>query len=359
MRFSPSFLVVPILALLSGCAYVIPPEQNAPRNNEVRGDVRRPQLNSVRPQSALPPELMTAPPMQSAAASVPVMPAVDPQVQAAANAQLAAAPVVKTTPTAPRRVPVENQAFQVASMGYDPITNVPPRPAMSGPESVHDQMKATQSDLEKSRDNASTARDTLARDAAAEPSMLSDLPAVKPAAGAKQAPLKPLSPMPEMPAAPSVTVKPAAPANAPVSPSSQVAPAQGAAQLVRVDPPAALPASPEFAPPEPLGAIPPVRATNVAMAPKPMGDFDPLAAANRPLPAPRNVIGQAAKSDEPTITTASLAAPAPAPIRGDFDPLAAANNAPVAVPATGRATTASRPAQGGFLAPSRYYTRRY
>jgi hypothetical protein len=137
-----------------------------------------------------------------------------------------------------------------------------------------------------------------------------------------------------------------------------------------------LPADPMFAPPMPLGVIPtprkviakaePLDAPLVAkQAPQqfaavaPRSDFDPLAAAERPIAPP------VATKPEAVATPAIVAAPIPAPravapsvARGDFDPLAAADNAPLQA-AAASAPAGARFSEYGYIAPSRYYTRRY
>lgn len=358
MRFSARTLTYStVTLLLSSCAYVIPPAQNAPRNNEVRGDMHRPQLNSVRPQSANTPAVSAQPMAQA-----PALPPVDAQTKAVAEATLPPA-----SPMGERRVPLENQPFETASMGYEPIMNVPPRPAVKGPESTRDQLQSTQYELEQGRANAAAQRDALARDAAVEPSMLSNLPSVQPtpAAGVNAAPLAPL-PSEALP--PRVTVPvPAEIRRAPVAtqPTSAITPPPTAAMMAE----STLPPEPVFAPPVPLTAMQPVAAARsapeitaaalpAAKPAAPKGDFDPLAAADLAPSAGPTVVAAAPVP----VVPATAPAAKPAGSKGDFDPLAAADNAPVVTPQAVPMTVApggARYAASGLMAPSRYYTRRY
>ena len=75
----------------------------------------------------------------------------------------------------PRRVPVDNAEFQISSNGYPPITSVPPAPAIKGPDSAQERLNDTKANLEADRSAAVTAAETLAKDAAAEPSLLSGI----------------------------------------------------------------------------------------------------------------------------------------------------------------------------------------
>ncbi|MBX9726398.1 MAG: hypothetical protein K2X09_03955, partial [Rickettsiales bacterium] len=183
MRFSRVILSLCTIVTVNGCAFIIPPEQSVPRNNTVVGEPRRPQLNLNRaPQSTLTPRAGDAVIADNASSQLPP---VDPAVQAKAQQELAASsnmPAPSATAAATggdalgaRRIPAENQQFQVAG-NYPSFDGVPARPPLVGPDSAQSRLSATQSDLERARGDAATRAEALSRDAAAEPSLLNEQP---------------------------------------------------------------------------------------------------------------------------------------------------------------------------------------
>lgn len=294
--------------------------------------------------------------MQGANGALAPLPPVTPEEAAAAAPAAGGAEMAM----APRRVPIENRAYHVASNDYPALQSVPPRPVMSGEGSSKADLTAVQSTLEKDRSAAMESKQTLARDAAAEPSMLSELPKTdgvvppndpinavpmalpQPVMPAGNPPVQEITPAPVAKPAAAIESKPMAEAMplpvrvesipAPVVASAAVVPA--AQPVVVASVPPALPTAPHFAPPAPLGAMPKVEAASVA-----------------PLPTvPAQAIEVATLAP-----AAPVAASQPNVRAGDFDPLAIVDNAPVAKTATRSSyvplptTVANR-----FIAPSRY-----
>lgn len=366
-----------VSVLAVSCAYVIPNDPNQPRNNAVVGERHKPQMNTLVPQSSLAPgvnPLVNAP--QVAARNLPP---VDAATQAAAEKELAAAPAAVSNME--RRVPIENAEFQVSAAGYPPITSVPPRPVMAGPESAKERLGEVQSTLEQDRAAAEVSKEKLARDAAAEPSMLpapvrvdgvvppADPVTVAPVVnGAATAPaalpsvtiptpeaVRPgVAPVANKPEKPEAAAEPAADAvkpevvgNFPVFPATPVPTAP-----VLVASPIALP------PPAPLGRVAMV-APAVPAQPIPVIQPVPqvVAVAPAPVQVPAPVV-----SATPAAQVAMAVPTAPRRVRGDFDPLAVADpqSARVASPVTtGGATTSSSYAANRYLSPSRYAVRQY
>ena len=385
MKISHLFVSACLASLLAGCAYVIPPEESVPRNNTVTGAPHRPQLNlsPSTPQGALPPRVeMTLPhaPAAVAANEAPVMPPVDAATQAQAAKEMAAevAPATSAPVLNDRHVPVENSQFQVSANTYPSLNSVPPRPAIAGPESTKAHLTDVESTLEQDRAQAAASKETLARDAAAEPSMLSELPATD-ATAAPVAITPPVAPQPAAVTVPSPSQVRRAPAenSAPVIPHVSAEPVV-VTQPVAVASPrvvtpmamnvpnpslssASLPATANFAPPAPLGGMMPAprvasAAPSVPVASAPIQLKAPVenlpAVAVQELPAPASVpapVAVAASSKGPRVK------------QGDFDPLAVADNAPIASAASSTTVTSSNAAYAstGYLSPSRYADRRY
>jgi hypothetical protein len=336
MKFSSTFISFCGILALGGCAYIIPPEENAPRNNIVVGEPHRPQLNNnggaPAPQSSNAPH---APTQRVAHNDMPALPPVDAATQAEAQQEMAqAAPVTPVTANVSpslgaRHVPSENAPFQVAG-DYPSLMNVPERPVMTGPDSTKERLGAIQTDLQQERSDAQISKDTLARDAAAEPSML--------------------APMPGAPA-PSIT---AAPLPAPVAPKPihLVPPGASAAAPAETQPQAMLtfkplpgnanptPGTLNFPPPTPLNTASMPAYNTASAAPVMM----------RPAENPAD----AASAPAPMVFASNTARPNV--IKGDFDPLAAADSAPLGAPVS-TMTSASAPnvyASDGYMAASRY-----
>ncbi len=369
MKFS-RILALACAATLSGCAYIIPPDNNAPRNNTVVGAPHRPQLNNnVGPASAPSSSLNALP--QPVAMNQPALPPVDAATQAQAEQEMAMNPAPAAPGANERHVPVENAQFQVAG-NYPALNSVPPRPAMGGPNSTRERLDDVQTNLIEERSNAITTKENLAKDAAAEPSMLSDLPKTDAVVPAND-PVK-ITPIPaEKPAASAPEPKPVAKAAPQVStePVVEMKPVKVAAP--RVITPAPQPtvtaSSSEFLPPSPTFA-PPAPRNGVVIKPVAAAKAEPLmpVATQAAMPAPVTV-------REVPVPAAVAYTPAPAPAaapvaiatnkgptirKGDFDPLAAADNAPLAAPATAVASGAKAAyVSSSYLAPSRYADRRY
>ncbi len=343
---------------LSACAYIIPPSPNEPRNNTVQGEIRKPINN---PTSSGKRSALTPDELPNAAPVAPVKQAALPPVDNATQQRAEA--IIQNSD---RRMPVENAQFQVSSNGYPPIHSVPPMPVTTGPDSAQSQLNATKAELEADRSNAVAATETLAKDAAAEPSMLSELPKIdgvvpvndpinvapvtsetKQAAPAKAAPQSSIS-------APTAEVKPLA---------SVATPIEAPAQTVVAS---SLPNIPAFAPPAPLKAAVVKPAVVTAAKPEPVGAVVKPASAPTVTAsaAPNSFKVDLTPSEPATITAQPLAAPSPAlaanaavpHVRaGDFDPLAVADNAPVVTTKTSsRVILSSSYASNRYIAPSRY-----
>jgi hypothetical protein len=290
--FSHASISVLVLTL-SACAYVIPPDPNAPRHNTVPGEMRRPMMNESSLRSVNQ-AMANAAPLPPAAYVAPMQPSLPP-----------VAPVADG-----RRIPQENQAFQLAG-NYPTIDTVPPRPPTSGPSAAPERMIDTRQMLEQGATDAAQQANQLTRDAAAEPSMLSDLPRTDTVVP----PSDPVQVVPTMPPAapgmqgvmPAPAVTPAPPSvtspGARLTPSEQwgVTPSHPM-QTAMLLPAARLPATPEFAPPPPRISMPTVAPVPTAtVAPSPVAP-----AASLSVPA-----------SPPTITPVGIRV-----LPGDFDPLA-------------------------------------
>lgn len=359
MRFSRVILSLCTIVTVNGCAFIIPPEQSVPRNNTVVGEPRRPQLNLNRaPQSTVTPRAGDAVSVDNASSQLPL---VDPAVQAKAQQELAAsnnAPALAASAGATggdalgaRRIPSENQQFQVAG-NYPSFDGVPARPALAGPDSAQSRLSATQADLERARGDAATRAETLSRDAAAEPSLLNEQS-------------KPTNTVP--PLAPAIVpgngnVRRAPDGNgASAAPSSAIAP-------VANNVPARLPSTPNFAPPAPVGtlasvnvdAAPPVRAVGQPVATVPQRYNAPGGIVLRP-PVPYEATAPTAVLAPSTVALAN-ARTGPTLRPGDFDPLGTSDNAPIAttssLPSLNAVINPSYATNGRTLAPSRYVERR-
>ena len=335
---------------LSACAYIIPPSQNEPRNNIVQGEIRKPTNNpasSGRRSDLVPRDMPTSAPV------IPVQQAALPPMTNEVQLQ-----------NSGRRVPAENAQFQMSSSSYPPINSVPEAPVMRGANSAQSRLSATQAELEMNRSSAITASKTLANDAAAEPSMLSELPKVEGVVPAND----PIQVTPAIVQTPPITepqpqVIPTKirrlPANevprssitpaVPVAPMTSIAPRIEMSNAVPVA--SRLPDMPVFAPPIPLSGRMPEPAPRTAAAVKPAPSITATAPPSQSF----------AVDMSPTITAQPLPSPqfaaqAPNVRAGDFDPLAVADNAsiastPVAAP---RATASSTYVSNRYIAPSRY-----
>jgi hypothetical protein len=376
MRTSHILCTLSVLLGLSGCAYVIPPDPNVPRNNTVMGAPHRPHMNlsSTRPEAALSPSanaqvVASAAPVAPVvvAATAPAVPSVDETVKAAAEKQLAASPASVNDG---RHVPIENTQFQVAASGYPSFDSIPPRPVTVGDDSAKAHLDATKTDLENARAQAAVSKDALARDAAAEPSMLSDMPKTDGAVVS----------VPNVP--PAVVTVPASGAVRRVAPSENGASANPLPiPVASIEPPRivlnasnavppALPTTPNFAPPAPIKLAsvdvppsPPVRAVNAPVVTLPR-----LSAQRQPITLRPPVDYSAA-----TVDTSPVRVPATTIIAtrrgvkvkaGDFDPLATADNAPMVaaspvLPSLAPVIASDYASGDGYIATSRYANHRY
>lgn len=379
---------VVLSAVMSGCAYVIPPDQNAPRNNSVEGPMRKPLNNPANPRAVKPQAAVTAVPGAN-----PYSP-----VQSVAHGQGEQQMASLATPTAPvavlssneRRVPVENA--QVAAAGYPPIDSVPPRPATEGPDSVKQRMSDTQQSLEQGRATAEQSKQQLSRDVNAEPSMLSDMPKTQaPSAVSPAAVQQPANPQPiQQPLVrPGASVQPAY-----SQPVAQVQPQLVPQQIVvSTNQMPMLPPAPSFAPPPPTAGqsavlqpakqqsqqatvrqvpVAIVAAASPSKMPEPIGTMEPTSVV--PLPAVDVDLPPATASTEvesvvsgDTMTVARTHPAIGVTVRkGDFDPLAAADNAPVASSSAApvgfershAAASNSSYVASRYMTPSRYYDQR-
>lgn len=350
--------LIPLLPVaLSGCAFLIPPDNSVPRNNEVVGEIRRPQLNASRaaptrePAAIAPAEgaaTWVEPAPRTVANTMPDLPPVDPQTQAVANAE-----VSKVMEESQRRLPAENAQIQEVAYGYPQIQNVPPRPKLSGRDSAQSRLSEAKRNLEATRVRVEGDREALAQDVAAEPWMVT----------------------PVQPGVPSVTVEgamppspPPAAANIPVAsvpPSTQPAPVVPISTAPPIVAGSTLPAAPEFMPPAPLSSQSAAAlSATVPVQPQPTSN---ITTGNLPPP----VNAQPTHAPAPTV---SAVAPQGVPVvtRGDFDPLAAANTAPApaaSAPVTvtyGNKPNAARTTNrntkpiyvwDGYIEPSRYGNR--
>ena len=331
MKFSSTFASFCGLVALAGCAYIIPPEDNAPRNNTVLGEPHRPQLNNAvganMPQSDNTPKVT---PVQAVAQNdLPPLPPVDAATKAEAQQEMAQA----DHSLGARRVPMENAQFQVSANDYPPLTDVPERPPLNGPDSTKERLGAVRTDLEQDRANAQASSDALARDAAAEPSMLAPMPGTNTPPAITSAPLSaPATPKP-------IHLVPPGASAAPNGTQSQ-------AMLSFAPADTSAPGSVNFPPPAPLNAASmPITYTTGSAAPVMMRPIEnPVDSSSAPAPM------------------ALASATRPMVLKGDFDPLAAADNAPIAGAPVAATTSSSAPsvyASDGYMAASRYAGRRY
>ncbi len=312
MRFLSILCTVGPL-VLGGCAYLIPDNPSTPRYSTVTGERHAPQLNRAVGQAAV--EQAAPVPVVDAVNVLPTdaFPPVDASTQATARQQLAVNNLPQPTGEV-RQVPVEN--LQIA--GNNVFDAVPPRPAMAGAAgSDADQLNKVREQLEQDRAAADAARDQLAKDAAAEPSLLNGTPGTVP----------PPAPVAEKPLAPLVTQPPAlapVPALPPAGlpPTSNVLPPQGG-----------IAPAPAYLPPPPLMAAAPVS------APVPQ----PVAAA-QPLPALEPIVLR-----PPVAATSLPSAATPAPRRA-----APVEAAPSPLPAAGGSFNPMAAADSGYLPQSRY-----
>ncbi|MFZ4541521.1 MAG: hypothetical protein ACOYNL_06890 [Rickettsiales bacterium] len=389
MRISQVALPFSIALLLSSCAYLIPPDTNEPRHNTVLGAPHKPQLNvttiGVGPQSNnTVRDTMQVAPQQVAAmeraapvtavtrSDLPNLPPVDPSTRAQAEREMAS--------VSERRIPMENQ-FQVAANDYPDLHSVPARPTLNGPGSTQSRLIETKSYLEQDRTQSEISKAALSRDAAAEPSMLSELPAT-------EGTIPPNDPVVSLPMSqpvlnpiPAPALAPATIRNEPVSSlrvtHPEVVTNTYTAPRIVMQAPTPPPPSPNFAPPAPLGALPetqyaPAPAT-IAYAPKAS-----VPVVYSPLPINANAQYAPAVTSVPVVAGTAVATraqevaiaelPAPAVTRastarrGDFDPLAVADNAPITTHRSRNSNlynAAPTDVSNGYIAPSRYADRRY
>jgi hypothetical protein len=349
--FTRIILASMVCVAASGCAYIIPPDQNAPRNNTVVGPVRKPQNNPANPRVVKP---------QAVVNPKPVAEAYPPAAQAEQQVASLAAPVAPVAALAvanERRVPPENA--QVAAAGYPPIDSVPPRPATEGPESVKQRMNDAQQSLEQGRATAAQSKEKLSQDLSAEPSMLSDMPKTQQAVPSNESVRQPL---------------PQSGANVQPVNAQPVAAAEQRI-VVSTNQPPALPPAPNLAPPPPpAGGV----AAMQPVSPQPVKDSvrqvsAPVLAAVAPLPsvnvglppeqaAPEHI---ASVVSGDTMTVARTHPATGVTVRkGDFDPLAMAEAAPAATNAAPVVTQRAQPlapsayVASRYMSPSRYYDQR-
>lgn len=299
MRFTRFRAVLPLLALglAASCSYLIPEDESEPRYNSVMGGRRMPQENasSMAGDQGAPVEAIQS------SSNMPNLPPVSASTMAEANARMASS----------RSVPVENE--------YPELSAIPPAPAASGAGSTADRLAQVRAELERDRVQAGMARSQLAADAAAEPSMLSNLP---PSGGTAPAPM------------PVVAAPLPAPAPAPMPVAVVPVATPTPAPMIALPPP-----MPVYAAPAPINMdAAPMAAAPVAAAPamEPIMLRPPVGAA--PAPAPAFV---------PTPAPTYAPQPMAPAMSGGFDPMA------------GTVTTGTRGySSTGYLPPSRYTGRR-
>ncbi len=350
-----------LAVVLNGCAYIIPPENNAPRHNTVIGPTRAPQLNkgASRPQSALDPRsnFGGGAGLSSGVAAIPGdaprFPPVDAATKARAERELAlgASPVVPVAsaplapPVAPtyvadsasgpgfpvggsvvnaaapsslpRQVPIENQPFQVAG-NYPVLNAVPPRPPITGPDSARERLSATQADLEREREEAARRQAILARDAAAEPSF-APAPAPSPVSQPPSA-----SPQPALPPRSDLRRPLGNPGDVVASYRAPTAAPAISSPAPRITLPTSAQQSPGFSPPHPLSG-------QLASVAAPRYPTYPAAVNASPAPVPLPTVGHLVGA-APALAPIVLVPPAslaPNVRPGDFNPLA---TPPIALP---------------------------
>lgn len=279
-----------------GCAFLIPDNPSTPRYNSVIGERRVPKENMGMLKNGGAPAMspgmpMTAPePMVQATPLPPVaaapstgapepimaLPPVDAQTQRIADARLA-----DEARQQGRSVPAEN--MQLASSDYPILSDVPPAPPVSGDASAAERLGNVRRELEQQRVVSEQAKTQLERDAAAEPSMLSDLPS--PASSAAPTP----TPTMNVPASPVhrgiADLPPPPPLSAAPAPVPAMVPGAGAQAPIPMDQlPMGQAAPPPASAPIALTAVPPPMQT-AALAPiqlRPPGSagqgFDPISA---------------------------------------------------------------------------------
>lgn len=386
MRSLPLFIPLCALITLNGCAYFIPPDPNVPRHNTVLGGPRRPQLNLISaPLSALTAQpnapTVAAAPVEPVAVTAqnnaPALPPVDAAVKAQAERELQA--------NAVRALPPENQQFQVAG-NYPALDAVPPRPALTGTDSAQSRLSTTQSDLERERVEAQQRKDALARDAAAEPSLLSPVaPAAAPSSPGTAPSAAPTNlPPATLPTDPRRTPGSGGASLLPLTPETPVASASPAPRITLTEPQpypgTALPAVPTFAPPAPLTvaslAAPERQPVRAVPSQQPAPDAVPM-----PIPVPVTAPVASTSTQAPRITLRppvdyeatpvnSQLSPAPSPVPfggitvqpGDFNPLTGGQHSSLAVPTQGSTIersvtsggTLAEYASSEAIAPSRY-----
>jgi hypothetical protein len=338
-----------LLSALSACTYIIPADPSAPRYNNVLGERRtpernRPHVNAVRgsslapvaqeaplaamPSSApvpevvandLPPATMPVAPVALAPA-MPELPPVDATTRATAE---------KIDPSI-RQIPSENTPYNVAENRFHTVPNYTMPVGSDAPAA---RMNNVRRDLESARGQADAARDALARDAAAEPSLL-PLPEQRAPVGN--------APVTSVPT-PQTYVTPTPYTPAPVTPPVAYAPPAPPPSYIALPPPPPplMAKAPEVKP-----ATASVPVTQVAMLASPRS-FDPMAIAS---PAP---ITLRAPGALPITTVVEQPAPVTLPVQHQRS-MSGFN--PMAVPTA--PTAHSGYAGEGFMAPSRYVTRR-
>ena len=369
------------LVPLSACTYLIPPDDSAPRYNEVVDTPRhRPELNDAserpahrqdddEPQSSLTPSA-PAPTMQAAGADAVTASNIAPPV--------AVSPAPLPAPVASgRQVPSENVTV-LAENGAPPISNVPPKPDAKETQATKDSLSDTQRELKEDNAHAMASKRQLDKDAAAEPT-LSALPEEAPVTSAPLAPPPGAAPAPAVQPPVGAPQSNAAPGPAPIAsalpPAPPMLPSNG---LPLLPPPPPLPAYPIAdasplvptppsagltplppRPPEAIGTIPPapVAPAVVASAAQPMA-FPPPPVQMAPLPAasirltPPSTPAIARRATPTDNSSAQVANTAmPQPMSGGFDPMATASSTPASSPTTIYASS-------GFLPQSRYAAKR-
>lgn len=246
-----ALVVLTLCTTLTSCAWIIPPEKNAPRYNTVMGDSRRPALNPD--AGAVAPSVAVADPVPYAM----------PQPQTYPD-------MAVTTPMAPqesvRQLPPENGPTNNYYGGYPALNSVPPSPTQMDQEAAI-RMARVRAQLEQERAFAHQQRSQLNSAAAADSSWIT--PNYAPPAS-MQAPYAPLPPAPSvavpMSAAPQTYVPPQAPSYLPPLPQAPVA--LRAPQMPM--PPASPPTYPRYTDPgaRAVAAQP--------LQPPAQGSFDPL-----------------------------------------------------------------------------------
>ena len=292
-----------LAGLLPACAFIIPEDPNMPRNNKVEGEVRQPILNTNggAPQSF---NRLQSAPTQERMIDVPPVATSDQSVDASALANMRPAAGSDTRPVVmnPVRTVVvqpsaasqslppavitpnpalqDNAAYQVGAAGYPSLHAVPERPVTEGDASSQEQLRRARAALEADRVEALESKVRLDADAAAEPSLLNEMPSVAPAPAANPQPMAPQSAIrPPTPAQQAANMAPAAGGN-PAAPIGIT--------LAAVDMRAPyLPASPVFAPPAPLASRnpAPVAATAAPVYVQPTPQAPVAALAPQPVPA--------------------------------------------------------------------------